>query len=197
MVPHRLTVKYFVANPEAVNLPALVPVFHRWIQFHSLEGLLVDVADYRHVHHGPGVILIGYEADYGLDLAQGRPGLLYRRKQEMPADLPTALRVALHQALRACHLLENESSLHPGLRFRTDEVEIALLDRLRFPNTTASFDAVRPTIEALLGELYDDGVHVERVANDPRQPLTIQAVMSQARGMTTLLARLGDGRDQQ
>jgi len=74
---HRISVKYFVTDPTVVNLDEIVPVFHRWIQNQSVEGFLIDVADYKHVCQGPGVVLIGHEADYALDMTGGRPGLLY------------------------------------------------------------------------------------------------------------------------
>ena len=89
-IPQRIKVKYFVQEPAAVDLPAFIPVFHHWIQEHRVEGLLIDVADYKHMQNGPGIVLIGHEADYALDLAGGRPGLIYDRKRqwEAAATLP-------------------------------------------------------------------------------------------------------------
>ena len=82
MISQRISVKFFVSEPDAVHLPAFIPVFHRWIQDHAVEGLLIDVADYKHVPEGPGILLIGHEGDYSIDMAKGRPGLLYSRKRE-------------------------------------------------------------------------------------------------------------------
>jgi len=76
-MPHRIKIKYFVQEPENVDLPAFVPLFHRWIQNQSGDDLLIDVADYKHVPNGPGVLLMGHQADYALDMSQGRPGLIY------------------------------------------------------------------------------------------------------------------------
>jgi hypothetical protein len=56
----QVNVKFFVENPEAVDLEAYLTIFNNWIQSHATEELLVDVADYRHVFAGPGVVLIGH-----------------------------------------------------------------------------------------------------------------------------------------
>src|SRR5436189_20066 len=124
---HRLSVKYFLADPAALDLERIVPVFHRWIQEHVVEGFLIDVADYRHVE-GAGVILVGHEADRALDLSDGRPGFLYRRKREMKGSLSERIRLAFRGALLGCQALENEKPLEGRLRFRTDEAEVLFLD---------------------------------------------------------------------
>ena len=99
----RIQVKYFVKNPDVVDLPAIVPIFHTWIQKASLEGLLIDVADYKHVHEGPGIVLIGHEGDYAMDMGSGRPGLLYirKRKEKINGDLREQLRSSIRLALIA------------------------------------------------------------------------------------------------
>ncbi|HEV8246140.1 MAG TPA: hypothetical protein VGP93_10250, partial [Polyangiaceae bacterium] len=74
----KIQVKYFAVEPIA--LEHFVPVFHRFIRDHVLDELLIDVADYAHVHHGPGVVLVGHAADYYMDQGEGRLGLLYSRK---------------------------------------------------------------------------------------------------------------------
>ncbi|MFN8560709.1 MAG: hypothetical protein U0703_03535 [Anaerolineae bacterium] len=90
--PVRTQVKIFFRNPEAVDTSAFAPLFQRWIQKQALEGLLIDVADYRHVFEGPGVILIGHESDYAIENRFGRLGLLYTRKHHTDTDLAAHLR---------------------------------------------------------------------------------------------------------
>ena len=189
MTPHRIHVKYFVKEPEAVDLPALIPVFHRWIQERRVDELLIDVADYKHVHDGPGIMLIGHEADYALDLSRGRPGLLYSRKRALSGDLREALRTVLRQALHGCYLLETDPAL--GFTFRTDEVEVAFLDRLHVPNQSASLAQVRDDLEAALAVLYGEAVvHLDWIDEDPRQPFAVHVRISEATDLATLLARL-------
>jgi hypothetical protein len=73
----RLELKLF-AEPNGVpEARDLVPVFHGWIRDRRIpHELLIDVADYSHVHQGPGVILVGHRAMYGIDRTDGRPGFL-------------------------------------------------------------------------------------------------------------------------
>lgn len=71
--PKRLSVKLFANNPKVVEAKAFGPIFQGWIQRNAIENeLLIDVVDYKHVHHGPGIILIGYEGDYAYDSIDGR-----------------------------------------------------------------------------------------------------------------------------
>src|SRR5438034_5415027 len=75
-----VNVKLLLKEPDRIDLGAVVPVFHTWIQEQSSDELLLDVASYAHVKDGTGVILIGHQADYSLDLTDGRLGLRYNRK---------------------------------------------------------------------------------------------------------------------
>ena len=75
-----VVVKIPVDGDLGVEPGELIPVFHRWVATQAMPELLVDVADLRHVPAGPGVILVGSEADYSLDHSGGEWGLQYRRK---------------------------------------------------------------------------------------------------------------------
>ena len=88
------------SRPEDLSL--IIPVFHRWIQTHKVPELLLDVADYRHVPEGPGVILVAHEAIYGIDQVGNRNGLLYNRRTAMAVEPLDALRQATYAAINAC-----------------------------------------------------------------------------------------------
>ncbi len=75
-----INVKVFVADPAAVNIADAVGVFHQWIKKTVCPEMLIDVAEYRHVPAGPGILLIGLEANYSFDERENRLGLLYNRK---------------------------------------------------------------------------------------------------------------------
>jgi len=166
MLPQRLSIKIFAADPGAVDLDVFTPIFHRWIQNRAVEGLLIDVADYKHVPDGPGILLIGHEADYSLDMAEGRPGLLYTRKRELPASLDEGLRQARRLALAACQLIEAETAL----RFDVQQAEVTLLDRLNTPNTEENFAALEPQVRAVFADLGK--LNITRAYTDPRYPLS-------------------------
>mgnify|MGYP001157244609 FL=1 len=191
MLPHRINIKYFVENPAAVDMARFTSLFHRWIQNHIVEGLLIDVADYKHVHKGPGIILIGHEGDYAMDVGGGRPGLLYTRKREMNGDLPYQLRTVFHLALTACHLLEAEPCLEGQITFLTGEAELTFLDRLRTPNEPATFDALHESVRGVVGELYGDlDIGLESINEDPGQCFAIRITTLCAPDLATLIGRL-------
>lgn len=180
MIPFRAQVKFFLDAPDSVDTALFMGVFQRWIQQKALDGLLIDVADYRHVFQGPGMILIGHESDYAIESRDGRLGLLHTRKRGLETDLQTQLRNSLRLALAACELLESEAVFNPRLQFRADEIEIRFADRLQLPNRPETFDLVKDDVGAVLAELYGaNPVEFAPVQNDPRHLFTI-AVRSPA-----------------
>jgi hypothetical protein len=81
MESSKLSVKFYVEESSQLKLADIVPVFHSWIQFHSIpDHLLIDVADYAHVPDGPGIVLVSHEANFYLDRFDSRLGLTYTRK---------------------------------------------------------------------------------------------------------------------
>src|SRR5574341_48026 len=189
MAVSRLQIKFF-AEPQVVDLAVFTGIFQRWIQQKKLDGLLIDVADYRHVFQGPGVILIGHESDYGMDMGAGRPGLLYTRKRYPDADLQQQLRSSFHLALAACHALELEPEVAGRLKFRTDEVEIRFADRLRLPNTSDAIEKVRDALNAALAEIYAGAPFSFAAASDDlRQVFTVRVTAADAATVSDLLRR--------
>jgi len=190
MIPHRINVKFFVENESALDLMALGAVFHRWIQTAAVPGLLIDVADYKHVPQGPGVLLVGHDGEYALDLGNGRSGLRYTHKREWPGDsLSERLRLTWQRALLAAALLADEPSL--DVAFRTDEVEIAFPDRLRAPNTDETLTAVHDELITTLRELTgDDAVSIARSVGDVRRPFTLLVSIPSEPSLADLLTNV-------
>jgi hypothetical protein len=121
MDTHKFGVKLFITNPGAKPLKDFIPVFHGWIQRQALPGhMLIDVHDYSHVHHGPGILLVAHEANLSIDEAEGRLGLLYIRKQ--PGTLPDTIAAAQS----AAKLLTADQ----GVQFDTSQFEVFVNDRL-------------------------------------------------------------------
>ncbi|MBE2224018.1 MAG: hypothetical protein IAF02_20940 [Anaerolineae bacterium] len=180
MIPHRINAKLFVTEETAVSLPTIVPVFHRWIQTQAVPGLLIDVADYKHVPDGPGILIIGHEGDYSLDQANGRSGLLYTRKREWPTDdFKQRLHLVIGLAVQAAQVLSADESLN--LAFRTDELELTFADRLNTPNTRETLAALQDDIIAVLAEVYGtDEITLATVSDEVKRPFTLQATIANA-----------------
>lgn len=191
MNPKRISVKFFTTEPEAgVDLAPFIPLFHRAIQQAALPGLLVDVADYIHVPNGPGVVLVGHDVDYGIDSVGGQTGLLTVRKRAGDESLEALLEDALRRALFAIRYIEEDGS--GKIRFATDGVEVAVLDRLTAGNDEAGYEAARGAVERVATKLYGDGATTAREADqDPRKALAFQVRSAQATDAKTLLDRLG------
>jgi len=196
MDSHKLIVKFFAdASPDA-SPPAqheFVPVFHSFIQAHAIpDHLLIDVADYQHVWHGPGILLAAHEGNFYSDQGEGRLGLMYQRKQPLPGmnHLRERLAHVFAAALRVCAKLEDEPAFAGRLKFRTDEVVLRFNDRLAAPNSPETYRLVEPEVRTFLEELYPgDEVHLE-----PRHaPLTLLEVRIKVSGSSPvkdLLERL-------
>jgi len=160
----KFQVKLYTRAGE-IELDKLIPVFHEWIRAKKIsDELLIDVADYAHVPQGPGVVLIGHQSDYYLDVADNRPGLLYSRKRGFDGDLGAGIDDAFQRALNACRLLEDEDSL--GLRFATDEVLFRVQDRLAAPNGDATYDAYKPALEQASSAFFGGTPSLERVGSE-------------------------------
>jgi hypothetical protein len=164
-----LNVKFYLENPETINLADFAAVFNAWIQSQRLEELLIDVADYLHVHHGPGIMLIGHEADYSLDNRAGRLGLLYNRKAQLEGTTQEKLAQAVRAALTAAQILEKEN----GLKFNGSEIQVIVNDRLLVPNTAETFAALEPDFKSFFDQLYHGADYSLSHNSDPRERFTV------------------------
>jgi len=171
MESHKLAFKVFARTGTDIPVKNFVPVFHRWIQGKLLEDhQLIDVADYSHVHQGPGAVLVSHEANIHADLGDGKPGLLYIRKQPgVGSTFSERLRSVFGFAVQAASLLEADPALAGKVKFRTDNPVFLINDRLYAPNTAGTFAAVKSDLEAFLTSVYGGSVklsyepHAERL----------------------------------
>ena len=189
MNPQRLAIKLFTTRPIArEELHPFIGVFHRFIQQAAVPGLLIDVADYAHVPDGPGVILIGHEVDYGIDLAGGRTGLLTTRKHAGDVGLADLFRDALAKALAAARAIEADDTV--SVRFAPDAIEIAFPDRRAAPNTASAFEWVCKELQPVANAVFGAGARFENVAgSDPRRLLTLR-LSGDGADLAAVVARL-------
>ena len=194
------TVKYelklFLDDTSDVELEEFISVFHDWIQTQQLAELLIDVADYRHVPHGPGVVLVAHDAHYAMDLAEGRLGLMYSRRRETHPSrcaiqsVAYRLRSVWHCALTACKRLEAHPDLHGRLQFRGNELLLRCNDRLQAPNTPTAYNELCQYLEPFLATLYPgQRIEVEHVREHTSR-LTVGIKVAEPPDVDTLLTRL-------
>ena len=186
-----VNVKVAAAGADGFDLSRAIPVFHRWIQDQVLaDELAIDVADYRHVPDGPGVILVAHEAIYGLDQGDGSLGLLYDRRAAVDGTPQERLRQAARAALRACRLLEEDPALDGALRFDGGRLQMSVNDRALAPNTDATDRALRPQVERLLESLWGAGAHAIERLGEPRERYRLGASAGRRISVAEILARL-------
>ncbi len=160
-----IRVKVFARRP--VSIDGAIAVFHRWIQTRACPEMLIDVADYRHVPDGPGVILIGHEASYSLDNTKGRLGLLYSRKLEGGGPQEN-LRQAYDAAMAACRRLEQEPEFAGKLEFGS-ECEFSINDRLLAPNRDETYAALTPEFEQFFKSVWGEDAYTMARKGEPRE----------------------------
>ena len=188
-----VNVKLFLKDPASVDLEPLIPIFHSWITGRALEEMLLDIADYRHVPSGPGVVLIGFQADYAVDNAGNRLGVRYNRKTAVDGDNQDALRQAARAALTVCQRLEEEPRMSGKLRFDGQEIEIFINDRLLAPNRAETFEAARPALDAFARKLFAGGKYWLSYdsSRDPRGLFSVTLKSERPLSTAQLLQNLG------
>ena len=191
MEMQHVNVKLIVENPGDVDLEPLIPIFHKWIQDQVCDELLLDVADYRHVKEGPGVVLIGHQANYSVDNTDGRLGVRYNRKAALAGSNQDRLRQAARAALKACERLESERNLNGRVRFNGREFEVSINDRLLAPNLEITRDAVEPDLRAFFEELLSGSdFSLSNNNGDSRRLFSVSVRASRPFGIADLLKNL-------
>ncbi len=143
-----VNVKIFVEDDDVVDPERFIAVFHRWIRDGVLDELLIDVADYRHVPDGPGILLAGHDALYSMDHTGGRWGLRYNRRTVLEGSNEDRIRQAFEAAAWACALLEEELRDDAPVRFSRTELEVFVNDRALAPNTPQTYAAHKAHLQA-------------------------------------------------
>jgi hypothetical protein len=184
-----INVKLYLKYSD-VDLAPVIPVFHSWIQEQVFTELLIDVADYRHVHHGPGLMLIGHEADYSLDETDGILGLLYNRKAQVSGNNLDRLTQATRASLIAAQKLEVDTRLSGKLRFNGQDIQVVVNDRLLAPNNESTRTAIEPDFQTFAAKLFGHSEYTLSFNTDPRRLLSATVHASRQFSVGELLQRL-------
>ncbi len=160
-----VNVKIFVDGELTVDQEQFINIFHRLVAEQAMDQMMIDVADYRHVPAGPGVVMVGLEADYAMDHKDSRYGLRYNRKGALEGSNVDRMNQAYWAARNLCTLLESELD---GLKFSETEFELFFNDRALAPNTPETLAEARPEIKAFLRDGLGQTEFEFDFNNDPR-----------------------------
>jgi len=186
-----VNIKLYLNNGDA-DLAPVIPIFHSWIQDQIFDELLIDVADYRHVHQGPGLMLIGHDADYSLDQTDGILGLRYSRKTPIGGTNLGRLAQATRAALVAAQRLKRDTRLDGKLTFNRHDIQLTINDRLLAPNDERTHESVEPDIRTFAAKLFGDSGYSLSFDTDPRHLLSATIHASSAFSAGDLLKNLAD-----
>ena len=160
-----INVKIFVDGELGVPLARFIEVFHGWVAGQAFDEMLIDVADYRHVPDGPGVVMIGLESDWSIDQTGGRFGLRYNRKSPLAGTNDDRFLHALREAAKACALLEEKFS---GLKFSRTEFETFVNDRAFCPHTPEGIENFKTALASFLKNALGQAKFDATYPTDPR-----------------------------
>ena len=171
----KVNIKLYAENEQPPALEDFIPVFHNWIQNKAVEELLIDVADYRHVPGGPGVLLMGHEANYSVAFGpEERFGLTYQTKRFTGKSNTEIIRLAFAQAVKGANRLQNDERL-PALSFSPREMILTMNSRNEFRNHKAEFEALLPVLQSVLRELLQSpDFLISQIAGNSRERLTVK-----------------------
>jgi hypothetical protein len=186
----RFCVKFFAQASHGLDDAKLINVFHDWIRRRVDLGTLIDVADYRHVPDGPGVMLITHEANFAVDRTEGqRLGLLYQRKTDQDGDTAQRILSAVHHTVTACRMLMDDAHLEGALSFAGGELRVIANDRLLAPNTAAGYEQLVPDLQRVGAALYGT-FELQRVNNHHRERLAAQLTSAVPVSMAELAGKV-------
>jgi hypothetical protein len=170
----RFCIKFFTRPETTIDEAIFIDIFHEWIRRKKLGGILFDVADYRHVPDGPGVMLITHEINFAMDWADERLGLSAQRKLGQGTTNPERILELARATAAFGTLLEADARAAGKLKLEGGGFHFMANDRLAAPNTDAGFAALQPDLAAAVAMIYPArDISLTRVQNDPRGRLTI------------------------
>lgn len=170
----RFCLKFYARPGATIDEGIFIEVFHDWIRRRKLAGVLIDVADYRHVPDGPGVMLITHDINFSMDHTDGRFGLLAQRKLGSGSDHVSRIVDLARSTAAFGALLESDRWVKGKLSLEGGGFHYIANDRLLAPNNDASFAIIQPDLAAAAAVIYPgQNVSIRRLPNDPRDRLTI------------------------
>ena len=171
----RFCIKFYTRAEVAVDDALYIEIFQQWIRDKTLTGTLLDVADYRHVPEGPGIMLITHEINFAMDSGDDRFGLLAQRKTGNGSTLSERIIDLVRATAAFAAELESDPRIAGGLNFEAGVFRFETNDRLLAPNTDETFDAILPHLEKASKELYPGrNVSIARVLNNSRDRLAVE-----------------------
>lgn len=166
MKPLKLTVS-MTAELES-GLEDAAGVFHRFIQRRLVEGFLLDVADYRHVPNGPGMMLVGVDVDYNLTASS-----LSVTLKRSGLDIADAFKTATRYLLGAAEQIGVDGAI--PLHLKSDTLNVTVADR-QLGAASEIQVAVIEELEPVAAELFGAGTKLSALQADDARSLPVVSI---------------------
>jgi len=187
----RFCVKFFARPSTNIDDTIFIEVFQEWIRLQKLDNVLIDIADYRHVPQGPGIMLLSHEVNYALDYAEGQFGLFAQRKVGSGETASERLWELLRSVVTFGQTLETDPRVAGKFSLEGGRFQVMANDRLLAPNTAEAFEAWKPELAWVASKLYpNQEVSITRLENDPRARLTAVVNANRSVALRTLANRV-------
>jgi hypothetical protein len=154
--------------PRGANLDSLLAIFGRWRNDKDHPAKWIDLADYAHMSHGAGVIIVGKQGIFVVTRFDPGLGLFYSGRSGYEGPNETRVIESFRRHLALTTALFGEPDYPAALKTLTGSWELAINDRLDFPNSDETDGLLRPPIQAALDRLFGAGSY-EMVSGGDRQ----------------------------
>ena len=175
----RIDVKMLAEAPADLSLDPFLAIFSRW-RHEQDESDWIDLADYAHMPKGAGIMLIGKQGGFSVNLDDPGIGLLYSGRKDFAGTIEQRVLAAAHRCLRFTKRLTTEPEYPAQLKLLPSAWEIFINDRLNFPNTNETDQRLRGGIEAALNVLFGAGAYSMQKEDDPQRRYAFSVRAKQA-----------------
>ena len=165
----RINVKLLATAPPDFSVDSFLAIFGRWRNDAENPAGWFDLADYAHMPKGTGVVLVGKQGNFSIDLGDPGPGLLYCGKQDYSGPVEQRITETFERCLALVKPLLTEPEYPADLKIQPGSWELAINDRLDSPNTAATDQDLRPGISAALDTVFGPGAYSIEREPDPQK----------------------------
>lgn len=161
----RIDLKVFLDAPDGASYDPILTTFDRWRKETDAPQDWVDLADYAHMKQGPAVMMAGKRDNFLVDTNEPGPGVVVQTRKDLSGSLEDRFSEAFRRHFELAQRLTSEAEWPSGLSVRGGDWQIAINDRLGFPNNDATDAELRSAVTAVLDKLFPDGYNLERESN--------------------------------
>ena len=186
----RINAKLMAEAPADLNIDSILAIFGRWRQDKDHPSDWVDLADYAHMAKGQGILLVGKQGSFSLDLTDPGPGLLYVGKKDFQGPVAGRVLEAMRRCLALAVPFVAEPEYPAGLKLQPGSWELTINDRLDFPNTDETDRQLGADIRSALDRVFGSGSYTAEREPDPERRYSYSVRAEWPAGVKDLLEKV-------